>query len=106
MIELTRLSGIPLVVNSELIQYIESSPDTTLTLIHGEKLVVRESMLDVIRLTAAYRARLMGEAARYNLGTPLAVASALCAAGAKPASSADEIEPDTSAALRRRGTKV
>ena len=37
MIELTRLNGISLVVNSDLIQYAESSPDTTLTLVNGEK---------------------------------------------------------------------
>ena len=48
MIELTRLNGNLLVVNSDLIQYAEASPDTTLTLVNGEKLVVRESCGEVI----------------------------------------------------------
>ncbi len=43
MIHLTRLNGNPLVVNSDLIKYAESSPDTMLTLVNGEKIVVLES---------------------------------------------------------------
>ena len=68
MIELTRLNGSLLVVNSDLIQYAESAPDTTLTLLNGEKVVVRESPAAVIDLTIAYRARVMGEAAKYSPG--------------------------------------
>jgi len=68
MIELTRLNGISLVVNSDLIQYAESAPDTTLTLVNGEKIVVCESAAEVIDLTVAYRARLIGEAAKHCPG--------------------------------------
>jgi flagellar protein FlbD len=64
MIELTRLNGTRLVLNSDLIQYAESSPDTTLTLINGEKLVVLESLEQVVELAILYRSRLIGEAAR------------------------------------------
>ena len=42
MIELTRLNGSPLAVNCDLIKYAEASPDTVLTLVTGEKLVVLE----------------------------------------------------------------
>ena len=42
MIELTRLNGTPMVLNSDLIKTAEASPDTMLTLINGEKLIVRE----------------------------------------------------------------
>ena len=42
MIELTRLNGTPMVLNSDLIKTAEASPDTMLTLITGEKLIVRE----------------------------------------------------------------
>lgn len=62
MIHLTRLNGNPLVVNSDLIKYAEASPDTMLTLINGEKIVVLESCEEVIRRTIAYRARIFGEA--------------------------------------------
>jgi flagellar protein FlbD len=68
MIELTRLNGSLLVVNSDLIQYAESAPDTTLTFLNGEKVVVRESPARVIDLAVAYRARVMGEAAEHVSG--------------------------------------
>ena len=42
MIELTRLNGSPLAINCDLIKYAEAAPDTVLTLITGEKLVVLE----------------------------------------------------------------
>ena len=47
MIQLTRLNGLPIVLNSDLIKTAESSPDTMLTLINGEKIIVRESCEDV-----------------------------------------------------------
>src|ERR1700749_2140826 len=58
MIELTRLNGSPLVVNSDLIKTAEAAPDTMLTLITGEKLIVREDCAEVIERGTAYRARL------------------------------------------------
>jgi len=61
MIHLTRLNGNPLVVNSELIKCAESSPDTVLTLINGEKIVVLESCDEVVSRTIAYRARVDSE---------------------------------------------
>jgi flagellar protein FlbD len=59
MIELTRLNGNPLVVNSDLIKTAEASPDTMLTLINGEKLIVRENCAEVVERVLAYRARLL-----------------------------------------------
>jgi len=64
MIELTRLNGIPIVLNSDLIKTAESSPDTMLTLINGEKIIVRESCKDVIEQVLTYRARLLSIVAR------------------------------------------
>ena len=64
MIELTRLNGNPLVVNSDLIKTAESSPDTMLTLINGEKLIVRENCAEVVERVLAYRARLLAGVAR------------------------------------------
>lgn len=65
MIHLTRLNGNPLVVNSDLIKYAEASPDTVLTLVNGEKIVVLESCEDVVRRTVEYRARVYGAAAAW-----------------------------------------
>ena len=64
MIELTRLNGNPIVLNSDLIKVAEASPDTMLTLINGEKLIVRESTAEVVERVLAYRARLLASVAR------------------------------------------
>jgi flagellar protein FlbD len=64
MIELTRLNGNPMVLNSDLIKTAEASPDTMLTLINGEKLIVREETAEVVERVLAYRARLLANVAR------------------------------------------
>jgi flagellar protein FlbD len=64
MIELTRLNGTPIVLNCDLIKTAESSPDTMLTLINGEKLIVRESCEEVTERVLAYRAALLARVAR------------------------------------------
>lgn len=64
MIELTKLNGSPLVLNSDLIKTAEASPDTMLTLINGEKLIVREPCAEVVERVLAYRARLLATVAR------------------------------------------
>ncbi|MGC9158406.1 MAG: flagellar FlbD family protein [Terracidiphilus sp.] len=64
MIELTRLNGTPMVLNSDLIKTAEASPDTMLTLINGEKLIVREECAEVMERVIAYRARLLASVAR------------------------------------------
>ena len=62
MIELTRLNGHALLVNSDLIKHAEAIPDTTLTLVTGEKLVVLESCTDVLARTLQYRAGVLAQA--------------------------------------------
>jgi|SRR5277367_5535498 len=104
MIELTRLNGVSLVVNSDLIQYAESAPDTTLTLITGEKVVVRESASEVINRTVAYRGRLLGEAASHCPGGMVVASGAMLrtvSANRLPIPQ-DEIESNINAASRRR----
>lgn len=58
MIQLTRLNNRPLVVNSELIKFIENAPDTVITLVTGEKIVVREAPDEVIKKILQYRREL------------------------------------------------
>ncbi len=61
MIQLTRLNSKVLIVNSDLIKFVEQSPDTTVTLLTGEKIVVLEKPSDVIsRIVAFRRAVLQG----------------------------------------------
>lgn len=55
MIRLTRLGGEAFILNAELIQYVEARPDTYITLTTGERLVVMESMDEVLRRAIAYQ---------------------------------------------------
>jgi flagellar protein FlbD len=55
MIALTRLNNQPLVVNSDLIKCVENAPDTVLTLITGEKIIVRETTNQVLERVIAFR---------------------------------------------------
>jgi flagellar protein FlbD len=64
MIQLTRLNGIPILLNSDLIKTAEASPDTMLTLINGEKIIVRETCEEVTERVLAYRAKLLSAVAR------------------------------------------
>jgi flagellar protein FlbD len=59
MIELTRLNGSRLSINCDLIKHAESAPDTVLTLITGEKLVVLEPRSEVTRRTLDFRASVL-----------------------------------------------
>jgi flagellar protein FlbD len=90
MINLTRLNGHALVVNSDLIKCIESSPDTTLTLVTGEKIVVRESCAEVITQAIAYRVRLLGELVTAQANAPAVQAAAIAANAAHTLSSLSE----------------
>ncbi|MGH9352957.1 MAG: flagellar FlbD family protein [Terriglobia bacterium] len=59
MIQLTRLNKQPIVVNSDLIEFIENAPDTVLTLVTGEKVVVSESTQDILDRIVSFRQRLL-----------------------------------------------
>ncbi len=58
MIVLTRLNGKAFVVNAELVRSIEENPDTTITLINGDHLLVQESMEVVVERAIEYGQRL------------------------------------------------
>lgn len=55
MIRVNRLDGEAFLLNAELIKYVESRPDTFVTLTTGERVVVRQSMDEVLRLTLEYQ---------------------------------------------------
>jgi flagellar protein FlbD len=59
MIWVTRLNGSEIVVNADLLETIESTPDTVLTLVDGKKYVVQEPAADVVRRIQAYRASIL-----------------------------------------------
>lgn len=59
MIVVTRLNGPPFAVNPDLVQRIDSAPDTILTLVDGTKYIVQETMEEVIELVNEHRSRMI-----------------------------------------------
>ncbi len=55
MIRLTRLNQVPLVLNSDLIEHIEMTPDTVISLTSGQKFMVRETSEQVIERVIHFR---------------------------------------------------
>jgi flagellar protein FlbD len=55
MIQLTRLNNSSLIVNSDLIKFVEQSPDTVITLLNSEKIIVRESADQVLERIVRFR---------------------------------------------------
>lgn len=55
MIRLTRLNHQPLTVNSDLIKFVEQAPDTVITLVTGEKIVVLESSEEILARLVEFR---------------------------------------------------
>jgi flagellar protein FlbD len=55
MIKLTRYDDKEVFVNAELIQFVESKPDTIITLTSGEKIIVKESADKVVSLIIQYK---------------------------------------------------
>ena len=67
MIHLTRLNQAPLVVNADLIEHIEMTPDTVIVLTTGQKILVRETANEIIEKVVCFRRSVLE-------GLPLAMA--------------------------------
>lgn len=59
MIKLTRLNNTLIVVNSDLIEFVEETPDTIVTLTTGQKVIVRESVDEVIEKVISFKKRIV-----------------------------------------------
>jgi flagellar protein FlbD len=59
MISLTRLSGSVFALNSDLIERVDSTPDTVITLVDGSKYVVAESLATVLATVRRFRAEVV-----------------------------------------------
>lgn len=55
MIEVTRLNNTKVIINAELIEKVEESPDTIITLTSGNKIIVKESRQEVKNLVILYK---------------------------------------------------
>jgi flagellar protein FlbD len=78
MICLTRIDGTEIVVNTDLIVTVERTPDTMLTLVTGSKILVKESVEEVVARSVGYRQRVYRGPGAWEL-----------AASAEPASSSE-----------------
>jgi flagellar protein FlbD len=63
MIALRRLNNEPVMVNPDLIEFLEANPDTVVTLTSGNKLLVRDSMDEVREKIIEFKRRIHGPAA-------------------------------------------
>jgi len=70
MIQLTRLNQKPLTVNSDLIKFVENTPDTVITLVSGEKFVVLESAETITEKVVEFRRRLLDGLLFNGLSSP------------------------------------
>lgn len=59
MISVTRLNGTEIVVNADLIETVEATPDTVITLVDGKKYVVNESSDEVVDRIRLFRASIL-----------------------------------------------
>lgn len=55
MIEVTKINGVKVLVNPDLIELVEETPDTVLTLTTGRKIIVKESRQEIKNLVILYR---------------------------------------------------
>lgn len=62
MIQLTRLNYVPLIVNADLIEHVEVTPDTVVALTTGRKFMVRESPEELIDKVIQFRKAILGSA--------------------------------------------
>ena len=59
MIKVTRLNGKEMVINCELIESIEATPDTVVTLSNGKKIVVKEDVDSLVQLVVQYKGKIL-----------------------------------------------
>jgi len=60
VITLHKLTGEPLVLNAELIETIEATPDTVITLVDRRRLIVAEEVGEIVARVVGYRRAVMG----------------------------------------------
>ena len=75
MIWVTRLNGTEMVINSDLVESIESTPDTVLMLVDGKRYVVAESAAEVVTRIRAFRASILAHLDQPNVAPPAAAPS-------------------------------
>ncbi len=62
MIRVTRLNHTPVLLNSDLIEHVETTPDTVISLTTGQKFMVLESPEELINLVVSFRRSILNQA--------------------------------------------
>ena len=74
MIKLTRLNRVPLIINADLIEHVEVTPDTVVALTNGQKFLVLESAQEVVDKVIEFRRSIMSAAGcRFDAHQDMAV---------------------------------
>lgn len=58
MIEITKINDVKITINSDIIEIVEETPDTVITLTTGRKIIVKESRQEVTNLVISYRRKI------------------------------------------------
>jgi flagellar protein FlbD len=59
MVPLTRLTGVQFALNPDLIERVDCTPDTVITLVDGTKYLVQETLGDIVSIILEYRAQIL-----------------------------------------------
>lgn len=76
MIRLTRLNSQPVTINSDLIKYVDCNPDTVITLLSGEKILVHENPDEVLARVIEFRRSVISGLLSISTDPGVAVAAA------------------------------
>jgi flagellar protein FlbD len=72
MIAATRLDGTSILLNAELVEWIEETPDTLVVLVNGEHLMVRESPEELLRRVVDYKRSILAGPSLRAVARPVA----------------------------------
>ena len=61
MIEVTKMNGVKILINPDLIEMVEETPDTVISFTNGKKIIVKESRQEVNNLVKSYRKELFAK---------------------------------------------
>ncbi len=61
MIEVTKINGVKVLINPDLMEFVEETPDTVISFTTGRKIIVKESRQDIKNLVKSYRKDIFAE---------------------------------------------
>ena len=68
MVKITRLNNSVLVVNADMIEFVEATPDTIITLTTGRKVIARESVDEIVEKVVEYKRRYLASLPQVRSG--------------------------------------